>query len=93
MASPFTDVTPETTGVPSNAPEEVRVRALVEALSNYIEQYHGGAVEVVSYDGETLAIKMSGACVGCPLSVATLHGWVGGTVRQFFPNVKRVEAA
>ncbi len=33
---------------------------------------------------------MGGACVGCPLSPNTLRGWIEGTVRQFFPDVKEV---
>jgi len=83
---------PDTNGIPAEAPAEERMRALIEALSAYIETYHGGAVEMVAFDGETLQIKMTGACQGCPLSPVTLHGWVEGTVRQFFPELKRVEA-
>jgi Fe-S cluster biogenesis protein NfuA len=80
-----------TTAAAQAAPEE-RMRALIESLSAYIEYYHGGAAEMISFDGETLKIKLSGACLGCPLSPNTLHGWVEGTVRQFFPDLKRVEA-
>ena len=82
-------------GIPpaNEATDEERMQALVDILSAYIEYFHGGAVEMVSFDGETLKIKMSGACLGCPLSPVTLHGWVEGTARQFFPNLKRVEAA
>jgi Fe-S cluster biogenesis protein NfuA len=83
---------PELTAIPAPATEEERMRALVETVSSYIEYYHGGAVKMVSFDGETLKIKMSGACLGCPLSPHTLHGWVEGTVRQFFPDLKQVEA-
>jgi Fe-S cluster biogenesis protein NfuA len=78
--------------LPLDATEEQRVRALVEALSAYIETYHGGSVEMVSFDGETLKIKMAGACLGCPLSPVTLHGWIEGTVKQFFPSLKKVLA-
>jgi len=92
MARLFAGAQPDTSGVPSDATDEERVRALIEALSAYIEQFHGGAVEMVSFDGETLKIKMSGACLGCPLSPVTLHGWVEGTVRQFFPGLKKVES-
>ncbi len=79
-------------GIPAEATEEERMRALVDTLSAYIEYYHGGAVKMVSYDGETLKIQMSGSCLGCPLSPHTLHGWVEGSVRQFFPQLKGVEA-
>lgn len=80
------------TETPPEASEEERMRGLIETLSAYIEYYHGGAVEMVSFDGEVLKIKMKGACLGCPLSPHTLHGWVEGTARQFFPRLKRVEA-
>ena len=71
---------------------ERRVRALLENINAYIETYHGGSVEVVALDGETLKVRLGGACLGCPLSPTTLHGWVAGTVHQFFPNLKVVEA-
>jgi Fe-S cluster biogenesis protein NfuA len=35
---------------------------------------------------------MTGACEGCRLAPVTLHGWVEGTVKQFFPTVQRVES-
>jgi len=85
---------PDTSNMPSNgtATAEERMRALIETLSAYIENFHGGSVDLVSFDGETLRIRMSGACLGCPLSPVTLHGWVEGTVRQFFPDLKSVES-
>lgn len=69
-----------------------RMRSLVEFLSSYIEHYHGGWVRMLDFDGETLSVLMGGACKGCALSETTLHGWVEGTVRQFFPDLKRVRA-
>jgi Fe-S cluster biogenesis protein NfuA len=77
---------------PMATSKEQQILALVEQLSAYIEQFHGGSVEFVSYENETLKVRLGGACLGCPLSPATLHGWVEGTVRQFFPEVKKVEA-
>ncbi len=79
-------------GLPVEATEEERMRALVDTISAYIEYYHGGAVKMISFDGENLKISMSGACLGCPLSPHTLHGWVEGTVRQFFPGLRSVES-
>jgi Fe-S cluster biogenesis protein NfuA len=70
-----------------------QLQALVENLSAYIEQYHGGSVTIESFDGKVLKVKLGGACLGCPLSPNTLHGWVEGTIRQFFPDIERVEAA
>jgi Fe-S cluster biogenesis protein NfuA len=64
------------------------MQGLVNQISAYIEQYHGGSVELISFDGEKLKVRLGGACVGCPLSAQTLHGWVKGTVQQFFPDVE-----
>ena len=66
------------------------MRALLEKISAYIEHYHGGSVEMVNYDGRILKVRLGGACLGCPLSPSTLHGWVEGTVRQFFPDIEQV---
>ena len=66
------------------------MRALLEKINAYIELYHGGSVEMVDFDGKILKVRLGGACLGCPLSPNTLHGWVEGTVRQFFPDVEAV---
>ncbi len=77
---------------PPEIPVEERLRGLIEQLNAYIEHYHGGSVEMVSFDGKVLKVKLGGACLGCPLLPSTLHGWVEGTVRQFFPEIELVES-
>jgi Fe-S cluster biogenesis protein NfuA len=64
------------------------MKGLINQISAYIEQYHGGSVELISFNKDELKVRLGGACVGCPLSAATLRGWVEGTVHQFFPDVK-----
>ena len=71
--------------------EEQQIRGLIDQISAYVEQFHGGSVEFVSLSDNILKVRLGGACIGCPLSPTTLHGWVAGTVHQFFPNIK-VEA-
>jgi Fe-S cluster biogenesis protein NfuA len=71
---------------------EQSVNALIERLSAYIETYHGGSVEMIGMEGNVVKVRLGGACLGCPLSPNTLHGWVAGTVKQFFPELT-VEAA
>jgi len=71
---------------------EIQMKALVEQLSAYIETFHGGSAEFVSFNGKVLKVRLGGSCLGCPLSPSTLHGWVEGTVRQFFPDIKSVES-
>lgn len=72
--------------------QEEQIKALLDNLNAYIEQYHGGSVEMVALEGGVLKVHLGGACEGCPLSPTTLHGWVAGTVRQFFPDLEIVEA-
>lgn len=72
--------------------EKEQMGALIEKLSAYVEQYHGGSVEMVDFNGRVLEVRLGGACEGCALSMVTLHGWVEGTVRQFFPQVEQVVA-
>jgi Fe-S cluster biogenesis protein NfuA len=92
MTNLYAGAEPDTSSVPTEASDEDRMRALVEVLSAYIEYYHGGAVEMVSFEEDELTVRMTGACVGCSLAPVTLHGWVEGTVKQFFPDLKSVVA-
>ena len=71
--------------------QEDQMRGLLDKLSAYVEQFHGGTVEFVSFDGKVLKVHLGGACLNCPLLPSTLHGWVAGTVHQFFPGVEVVE--
>jgi Fe-S cluster biogenesis protein NfuA len=75
---------------PAIHPIENQVRVLIERVSAYVEQFHGGTVEFVSFDGKVLKVRLGGACLGCPLQPATLHGWVAGTIHQFFPEIEVV---
>ena len=79
-----------------NAPNdnnlEEQLKRLLEQISAYIEQFHGGSVEFVSLEGKELKVRLGGACLGCPLLPSTLQGWVAGTVHQFFPDVQVVAA-
>jgi len=69
---------------------EEKMRGLVEQLDAYIAQYHGGRVEFIAMEGDTITVRMGGACADCPLQSSTLKGWVEGTIRQFFPEIKQV---
>jgi Fe-S cluster biogenesis protein NfuA len=70
---------------------EEKVRGLIDQLDAYIAQFHGGRVEFVSLQGDTLKVRMGGACEKCPLQPSTLKGWVEGTLRQFFPHIVNVK--
>jgi len=69
---------------------EMQLRGLLDKISSYVEQFHGGNVEFVSFDGKQLKVRLGGACLNRPLLPSTLHGWVEGTIHQFFPDVEVV---
>jgi len=76
--------------VPSSDLKAERIQALLDNLSAYIEQYHGGSVEMDGFSEKenAVTVRLGGACLGCPLSPITLHGWVEGTLKQFFPEIR-----
>jgi Fe-S cluster biogenesis protein NfuA len=74
------------------ADTKARLKALIEQLSAYIEHFHGGSVEFIGYEGSTVTVRLGGACLGCPLLPSTLHGWVQGTIQQFFPEITEVKS-
>jgi Fe-S cluster biogenesis protein NfuA len=78
--------------IPQTGTTEEKLRAIVEQIHSYIEFYHGGSLKLISFDGETIKVKLGGACEGCSMAATTLKGWVGGTIRQFFPEVTQVVA-
>ncbi|MEA4907725.1 MAG: NifU family protein [Chloroflexi bacterium] len=71
--------------------EEEQIKGLVDQLDAYINHYHGGGVQFISFDGKIVKVHLGGACETCPLSNTTLHGWVEGTLRQFFPEIESVQ--
>jgi len=46
---------------------------------------------MVSFQNNEVKVRLGGACLGCPLSPVTLHGWVEGTIHQFFPDIHVIE--
>jgi Fe-S cluster biogenesis protein NfuA len=74
-----------------NYTKEQQLQGLIEQLDAYINHYHGGSVELISFKDNIIQVRLGGACLGCPLSESTLHGWVEGTIRQFFPDINRIE--
>ena len=71
---------------------EEQIRSLIAQISAYIEHFHTGSVELISVEGNTIRVRLGGACVDCELSTQTLQGWVAGSIRQFFPEVTVIAA-
>jgi NFU1 iron-sulfur cluster scaffold homolog, mitochondrial len=47
-----------------------------------LAESHGGSIELVSVAGETVTVRMSGACHGCPAAESTLQDKLAGELRR-----------
>jgi len=73
------------------------VKERVEAVLNRIRpsiQADGGDVELVEIsEDNVVTVKLTGACVGCPMSQLTLKGGIERILKHEIPEVASVEAA
>ena len=56
-------------------------------------QRDGGDVELVDVKNGTVTVKLTGACVGCPMSTLTLQMGIERILKQEIPEIKKVIAA
>lgn len=73
-------------------PGELTLEELIEQISRYLEAYHGGSVELVSYAAGEVHVRLGGQCLGCPYMQATLALGIEKTIQHYFPEVRRVVA-
>ncbi|HUV56926.1 MAG TPA: NifU family protein [Dehalococcoidales bacterium] len=55
-------------------------------------QSHGGDVELINVNNGVVELKLTGACVGCPMSTLTLKMGIEKILKQEIPEVKEVVA-
>jgi nitrite reductase/ring-hydroxylating ferredoxin subunit/Fe-S cluster biogenesis protein NfuA len=66
-----------------------RVAAVIEEVRPYM-QSHGGDVELVKVEGNTVYVRLNGACSGCSLSAVTLKRSVEETIKARVPEIEYV---
>lgn len=70
-----------------------RVQQVLDLIRPQI-QGDGGDVELVDIDEDNVVkVRLTGACVGCPMSQMTLKNGIERILKQQIPEVKSVEAA
>ncbi|NMB38085.1 MAG: NifU family protein [Firmicutes bacterium] len=70
-----------------------RVQKVIDTIRPQI-QGDGGDVEFVDIDdNNVVTVRLTGACVGCPMAQLTLKGGIERIVKQQVPEVTAVEAA
>ncbi|MGD8777990.1 MAG: NifU family protein [Ignavibacteria bacterium] len=69
-----------------------KVKTALESIRPYL-QADGGDVELVKVTEEGIVeVKLTGACVGCPMSQMTLRAGVERALMREVPGIKRVES-
>ena len=82
---------------PKNREEQVDID--LDILNETIEyirpavQADGGDIKLASVDNGVVNIEMLGACVGCPLSIATLRSGIERILKEKVPGVEEVIAS
>jgi len=67
-----------------------RVSRVIDMVRPYM-QSHGGDVELVNVNGETVFVKLHGACNGCSMSAVTLRNGVEEALREHVPEIKHIK--
>jgi len=65
-------------------------KALEEMRPNL--QADGGNIELVDVQGTVAKVRLTGACVGCPMSQMTLQWGVERFLKKKVPEIQKVEA-
>ena len=69
-----------------------KVKNALETIRPYL-QADGGDVELVQITEEAVVeVRLTGACVGCPMSQMTLRAGVERALMREVPGIKRVES-
>jgi Fe-S cluster biogenesis protein NfuA len=55
-------------------------------------QADGGDVELIDVTGDTVKVKLTGACCGCPMAAMTLGRGIERILKVDVPEVKHVVA-
>ncbi|GIM47637.1 hypothetical protein DNHGIG_31860 [Collibacillus ludicampi] len=69
-----------------------RVAAVLEEVRPYMRS-HGGDVELVKVEGETVYVRLQGACSGCSMSALTLKDGVEEAIKARIPEIQSVVMA
>lgn len=66
------------------------VQRLVDRAAGAITGAHGGGITVIGIEGETVTLRLSGACHGCRFTADTVTRVVEPAVRRVFPQLSLV---
>lgn len=69
-----------------------KIKHAIEEVRPYLKA-DGGDVELVELTSDnTVKVKLTGACDGCPFSMMTLRAGIEQAIRKKFPELKELVA-
>jgi Fe-S cluster biogenesis protein NfuA len=68
-----------------------RVQSALDEIRPQI-QLDGGDVELVAVEKQTVKVRLTGHCAGCPMSAMTLKNGVEVLIKERVPEIQKVEA-
>jgi len=69
--------------------DEAKIKSIIAKIRPALQR-DGGDLQFVSFDGETVKVRLMGACVGCPMATITMKNTVEKMIKQEIPQVKKV---
>jgi Fe-S cluster biogenesis protein NfuA len=69
---------------------DTRVRDALDKVRPYLRS-HGGDVELIEVAGNTVRLRLTGSCHGCPSSVLTLKTAIETSIKEMAPEVRTVD--
>ena len=76
------------------ARREALERAARDALETAVGPYaagHGGGIDLLHVGSDTVTVRLTGTCHGCPAAALTVHARLEGLIRRRAPWLDRVE--
>jgi Fe-S cluster biogenesis protein NfuA len=70
---------------------EKRVQATLDEIRPQI-QMDGGDVELVAVEKQTVKVRLTGHCAGCPMSAMTLKNGIEALLKERVPEINKVIA-
>lgn len=68
-----------------------KVQAAIDEIRPML-QGHGGDIELVKIEDQTVFVRLQGACSGCPGARMTMKNGVEKQIKELVPEVQAVEA-
>jgi len=70
---------------------EEKVKNALEGIRSLL-QGDGGDVELVGIENGIVKVRLTGACIGCPMSQMTLKQGIEERLKKEVPEIKEVQA-